>query len=877
MDDLLSAVPSPDHLPMYHSLHSLLKRLKTLSQSQLEATFRELPLAMAMFSPLALRTDALSSRFTDASRCAIDLSHALQYTTATVSDPFKLHSPSLLIAYAPAFHAITPSPQALDVSHNSLTDEQADILASTMVPHTASLRSLDISGNPGLCVAALAYIMDPLVHLTRFRASVPAAETSPAALAPLFEVASSAPALAILALIFPPLPPAPEAASGPMHDPSLPQPGRPGRDGPSANPLRPSDTHPLAPAVDAPAPPRPPGMRHRFTSIHQLSLVNLPAASEAKLLAVFPLSQLRMLDLSIDAHAGRARSASPATPPPHPLGRAAIATLTASPSLFPQLKALNLCGRCMHASHAHTAVDASAVAISAPPSVHPFFRNHPKLSRVDAGSVPFCSVTAHHVDSPAPSLSAEQSAADASNACMIHACGPKARVRALALVATGAPAGLPQLVSALTALTALEVTGIVCNIHACTALQPPQRGQGIGEGSVGACAEGAVAHPDGWGRAVRQLTGLQSLKLAHACACCGAATESAACAARALTAGFADLASLELAWRVSHVADAAAAQAGATKPTQHGIPGGSGGESGHEGPPATGTASAGFELLVASLGQLSALTCLVLCVPVHIPWQEVHEQVSQLTALQNLAMEAGGSARHACEPTLPKLAGGAEEVGACCPPVPTMLDVAGTLGGLSHLTGLTALRLSGVGALRDIAGAPPQKAVPADPTADGNRPDACGGHAPGQSCDVRPRGRASRSDASDDLAEPLCCMHADATERLTEAVHSATACRGRETAECPICCGATARGLAGVREAAARRRGAMLPGIRELVLEVATGVAVDVDALCEVLAGMAGLQRLEVATSGAVLQENEKRRLWESARGAPLLRGVHLR
>lgn len=822
-----------------------------------------------MFSALPLRTSALTSRFTDASRSALDLSRALKYTdgTRTTTESLLLQSPSLLIAYAPAFHGISPSPQSLDISHNALTDEHADILASVIVPHATSIRSLDISGNPGLCVAALAYLIDPLTQLTRFHGSVPATDATPAALAPLLDVAGFAPALSVLALVFPPLPhpqpPAEAAYPEEMHDP---EPQAPSRHPPAEKPES-SDPQACSPVATSSFPASPP---QRFKALQQLCLVNLPAALEDVVLAEFPLSQLRMLDLSSDMHASHAHtftSAATLKPaPPQPLGTAALATLSEAPTPLPQLKALNLRGRCMHSPHA---LAGDALHAMLPARAHPGqptlstpFQNLPKLARLDGGSVPVFATT----EGPAGVTVPGAAEMDCASTSVGRAAGGaaasrvQAQLRALAIVAADAPADLPHTVGLVTALTALEVRRIPCR-------PSHMRRQAADDAASNADTRGD-ASADAWGRAVLQLTSLHVLTLAHEVICGEAAARSAAWLAHALASGPTRLASLDLAWHApegsphacmgAHHSDAPVETSRSPRRSLAvGCSDGSGSDgSGERGAGVAPAQHTGFARLVASLGHLSALTSLTLRVPVRIPWQAIKEQVSRLSALQQLALDAGTAAEpdSGAAPALCAAQGSTEVLpsGPCA----SELDLKGTTQGLTHLRALTAIRLSGVGALRTRGVGAHAESPPGAATRP-EHPQICPEHV----CEVDavPAGGAPGCSAS----------FAGATvEHLKAAARKAVECR--------------AHGGDGWDAEGCRFEGPLAPSeglarVCELALEAGAGVRVDVGEVCGIVAGMPRLQRLEVVTSGDGLVEAEKRRVLESAGAAPLLRGMHLR
>lgn len=825
-----------------------------------------------MFSSLPLRTFALSSRFTDTSRSALDLSQALKYThaTCTAADgPHShLHSQSLLIAYAPAFHAISPSPRSLDLSHNALADEHADILASVIAPHATSIRSLDISGNPGLCVAALAYLIDPLTHLTRFHGSIPAAEAAPAELAPLLDVAGFAPALAVLALIFPPLPdPQPAAAAArpdAMHVP--------GKQHASHHPpeeeLESSHDQACPPVATAGS-----TATHlqRFKALQQLCLVNLPAASEAEMLAEFPLSQLRMLDMSTDMHASHAHtftSTSTLKPAaPQPIGSAALATLSAAPTPFPQLKALNLRGRCMHAPHAHSGSTSPLTCSRAEqPALTTPFRNLLKLARLDAGLVPVFAAT----DGPALYTSPGAEEMDCTTATVDESAGAatasrvKAPLRALATVATDASPDLPHVVAMMTALTALEVRGIAC--------RPAHTARPHSAVHAASAADtGSRVQADAWGRAVLQLPNLHMLTLAHELMCGEAAAQSAASCAHALAAGPTGLASLDLAWHApagsahawAHRSGAAAPDADCT-PRQS-VPMSSGGGSGDRAAHGAHPPPTGFAQLVSSLGRLSALTSLTLRVPVRIPWRAIQEQVSRLSALQQLALDAcmaseSDSTHDTRAAHAPCAAEGSPEVLQSVPWT-AVFDVTGTMQGLAHLGALTAIRLRGAGALHVCRGA--DAVAPPEAVAKLAEQDTRMSSGPEHEVDRVLMGGAHVAAAT--------------LERLKAAAGQAGVCRTRGSGQCRVCDGAGGAGADGLRFEAAAVAAGGLARVRELALAAGAGVRVDVGEVCGVVAGMPQLQRLEVVTGGAGLVDAEKRRVWESAGRAPLLRGIRLR
>lgn len=231
----------------------------------------------------------------------------------------------------------------------------------------------------------------------------------------------------------------------------------------------------------------------------------------------------------------------------------------------------------------------------------------------------------------------------------------------------------------------------------------------------------------------------------------------------------------------------------------------------------------------------------------------MQEQVSRLSALQQLALdactaaEATGGATRAAQGSTDVLESG---------PCTSELDLKATMEGLTHLRALTAIRLSGVGAQRTrgigaTAELPPAAAIPPDD------PQMSSEHE--REVDGVPAGGA-----------PGCCPNfAGATvEHLKAAAGQAVACRAR---------GGDGAGAEGFRVAEPPAPSGGLASVRELALATGAGVRVDVGEVCGIVAAMPRLQRLEVVTSGDGFAEAEKRRVWESAGGAPLLRGMHLR
>eukprot|EP00892_Ulva_mutabilis_P004389 jgi/Ulvmu1/2321/UM013_0169.1 len=839
-DDFYSALPAPHHLPLYHSLHPSLKALKQLSPQQLRHIFSSLHLAIPMFAPLPLRTLALRSRFIAADPASLDLSNSLRYSPHPSPPPLshahdlhaQLHSPCFLFAYAPAFHALYPPPTYLDMSNNALTDENADVLANVLAPFSRSLCVLDLSGNPGLCVIALEYLLAILPLVVDFSASVPPAETAPEALAPLLATASAdrrAPMQA-LSLHFPPR--LPHSASS-EHSP--PRRGDQAGEAASVHATTPSSP-PQPPHVAVPAGLRSP---HRFQRLQRLHLLNVPAAFEDALLAAFPVGQLRVLDLSIESDAeGSHACEAVLLPAPQPLHPSTVRLLSASPSPFSKLHSLNLHGRCMPAAHACAALDTSTAR---PPAAHsstgplwmsPTFRNLPKLKRLDVGSLPFV-YTGHDVLTGALQRASTDQLEEAAINHDAPPIGKDARedsaereLCAVGATVTGALLAVPHALAQLTSLTALNLRGITCShrmpgMHALSS------------------SGDAIAAADAWGRALRHLTDLQQLTLVHACMCCDCAHHSAESTADALSAALPPLESLELSWNPwDRSTSFAACMSTATAPPEAGqaadsVPSGVGG------PSSNADALCAFQRLAASLAGMTSLSSLTLRVPVHLPWRAL-QPLSGLRGLQQLVLEADrqagppGAARslmhgaHACSPGQIGAEGVAGGQGGEWQAA-AALDVTATMHGLRSLTALTKLHLCGVGALKGVGDS-----------------------------DMEDVGRA----------DAVAGMLAGSQTALVGMLCQAAACEGRHGGACPVC----ASEVGG-----ARAEHACPAGMQELVLAAAPGVRAEVAEVCAVLADMQRLQRLEVAAGGDGLSQAERRQVWDSAKRAPLLRGVRLR
>lgn len=863
-DAFISSLPAPARLRLYHNLHSSLKPFKQLSEPQLVYIFSRLHLAVPMLSALPLRTIALRSRVVASTQGnslpVLNLSNSLQYTWPAGKHISSLQSLCFLCAYAPAFHGISPAPSILNLSHNSLTDAHADVIASILFTYSTSLQSLDLSGNPGLCLAAIEYFIAILPNLTAFVASVPQDETTPAALAPLIATASRAPALQALTLLFPLQS---QHTAAPANQPDTEDSSSPGS---AAEASKRHAPYTVEPSADLPSSQPTP---HRFHSLHNLHLRNLPADSEEELLAAFPLGQLRLLDLGVDhgVHSNHAYASMPhaATPARQPLSHGTIRALVATPSRFRKLQALSLRGRCMPVPHACSAFTPAAAQQDPNSSdfgwqMSPLFQHLPKLCRVDAGGLPLFSSGPLSSSGRLPRDSAEL---------------PKRpHGRALCAVAadiTCMPADFPLKLAQLTAVTALHLSGIPCghstrSVHVSSSAPPPQ----------------SLV----WGRALQALTALQQLSLVHACMCAAGLDGSAASIAQALVNRLPALETLELAWKQpparcdedalphSPVCDYAPSVA------EGGRADGLGGA--HSG----GTVGNGFEPLAASLSGATALTSLTLRLPVHIPWSALRVPIGGLSALQQLTLQTlaeegqdvGGAACMRGTPGTYRRSGGAAADGTLVDVgdpegrarAAAVLDVAETMHGLRGLTALTRLRLSGVGALKcddaervsghdDQACMQPQRLDGRAAGVNGAVPAAWGGGGP-------PHVAGVENAAGERRAAPAGCM---ADEQLAELISRAKKCRGAGGGGCPVC----AREAARVRWAGTH---ACWDGLQELVLEAASSARLEAAAVCAVLRGMRQLQRLEVASGGSEWGDEEKLQVWAAVKGAPLLRGVRL-